>query len=150
MFTVFLFYKEKELLTGEGCAEMDIPWQLCRTIGPLTLRSQEIGSFFCAHVVFRNLDNVRICSDPASLIVKHIKKIFLNNNKKIVLLPVKNDPLILLDGNTRSYFVFSVKIMKQSETLYKTWALTKAEINFRYFHLDDICGSIFFFPPFSF
>ncbi len=35
MFTVFLFYKEKELLTGEGCVEMDIPWQLCRTIGPL-------------------------------------------------------------------------------------------------------------------
>ncbi len=37
MFTVFLSYKEKELLTGEGCVEMDIPWQLCWTIGPLTL-----------------------------------------------------------------------------------------------------------------
>ncbi len=23
---------------------MDSPWQLCRTIGPLTLHSQEIGS----------------------------------------------------------------------------------------------------------
>ncbi len=34
MFTAFL-YKEKELLTGEGCVEIDIPWQLCRTIGPL-------------------------------------------------------------------------------------------------------------------
>ncbi len=35
-FTVFLFYKgKKELFTGEGCDEMDIPWQLCRTIGPL-------------------------------------------------------------------------------------------------------------------
>ncbi len=43
MFIVFLFYKEKECLTGEGCVEMDIPWQLCRTIGPLTLHSQEIG-----------------------------------------------------------------------------------------------------------
>ncbi len=42
MFTVFLLYKEKELFTGEGCVEMDIPWQLCRTIGPLTLHSQEI------------------------------------------------------------------------------------------------------------
>ena len=42
MFTVFLIYKEKELLIGEGCVEMDIPWQLCRTIGPLTLHSQEI------------------------------------------------------------------------------------------------------------
>ncbi len=35
MFTVFLFYKERELLTGEGYVEVDIPWQLCRTIGPL-------------------------------------------------------------------------------------------------------------------
>ncbi len=26
--------QQKEL-TGEGCVEMDIPWQLCRTIGPL-------------------------------------------------------------------------------------------------------------------
>ena len=32
---VFLFCKEKELFTSEGCVEMDIPWQLCRTIGPL-------------------------------------------------------------------------------------------------------------------
>ncbi len=53
MFTVFLFYKEKELLTGEGCVEMDVPWQLCRTIGPLTLHSQEIKkrSTACAHAV---------------------------------------------------------------------------------------------------
>ncbi len=35
MFTVFLFFKQKELFTGEGCVEMDNPWQLCRTIGPL-------------------------------------------------------------------------------------------------------------------
>ncbi len=28
MFTVILFYKEKELFTGEGCVEMDIPWQM--------------------------------------------------------------------------------------------------------------------------
>ncbi len=28
--------------TGEGYVEMDIPWQLCRTIGLLTLHSQEI------------------------------------------------------------------------------------------------------------
>ncbi len=34
MFTVFLFYKEKECLTGEGCIGVVIPWQLCRTIGP--------------------------------------------------------------------------------------------------------------------
>ena len=34
--------KEKELYTGEGCVEMDIPWPLCRTIGPLTLHSQEM------------------------------------------------------------------------------------------------------------
>ena len=40
--TVFLFYKEKELFTGKGCVEMDIPWQLRRNIGPLTLHSQEI------------------------------------------------------------------------------------------------------------
>ncbi len=32
----------KELFTCEGCVEMDIQWQLCRTIGPLTLHSQEI------------------------------------------------------------------------------------------------------------
>ncbi len=44
MFTVFLFYKEKELFTGEGCVGVVIPWQLCRTIGPLMLHSQEIGS----------------------------------------------------------------------------------------------------------
>ncbi len=37
MLTVFLFCKEKELFKGEGCVEMGIPWQLCRTIGPLTL-----------------------------------------------------------------------------------------------------------------
>ncbi len=40
MSTVFLCYKEKELL---GFVEMDIPWQLCQTIGPLTLHSQGIG-----------------------------------------------------------------------------------------------------------
>ncbi len=34
MFTDTLFLKEKELFTGEGCVEMDNPWQ-CRTIGPL-------------------------------------------------------------------------------------------------------------------
>ncbi len=39
---VALFMKEEELYTGEGYVEMDIPWQLCRTIGPLTLHSQEI------------------------------------------------------------------------------------------------------------
>ncbi len=44
MFTAFLFYKEKERLTGEGCVGVVIPWQLCRTIGPLTLPSQEIIS----------------------------------------------------------------------------------------------------------
>ncbi len=43
MFTVFLFYKEKERLTGEGCVGVVIPLQFCRTIGPLTLHSQEIG-----------------------------------------------------------------------------------------------------------
>ncbi len=31
----FYFYKEKERLTGEGCVGVDIPWQLCQTIGPL-------------------------------------------------------------------------------------------------------------------
>ncbi len=54
MFTVFLFYKEKELSTGEGCVEMDIPWQLCRTIGPLlsqkfslaSAKAQPRGGFF--------------------------------------------------------------------------------------------------------
>ncbi len=35
MFTVFVFYKDKELLTGEGCVGVVIPWQLCGTIGPL-------------------------------------------------------------------------------------------------------------------
>ncbi len=29
------FYKEKELFTGEGCVGVVIPWQFCRTIGPL-------------------------------------------------------------------------------------------------------------------
>ncbi len=47
---MFLFYKEKELFTGEGCVEMDIPWKLCRTIGPLTLHSQEIA--FSKNVLF--------------------------------------------------------------------------------------------------
>ncbi len=42
MFIVFLFYKEKELLTGEGCVGVVIPWQLCQAIGPLTLHSQEM------------------------------------------------------------------------------------------------------------
>ncbi len=32
----------KELLTGEGCVGVVIPWQLCRIIGPLTLHSQEM------------------------------------------------------------------------------------------------------------
>ncbi len=31
----YLTEKEKELFTGKGCVEMDIPWQFCRTIGPL-------------------------------------------------------------------------------------------------------------------
>ncbi len=33
-FTVF-FLLTKELITSDGCVEMDIPWQLCRTIGRL-------------------------------------------------------------------------------------------------------------------
>ena len=37
-----LFLSTKELITSEGCVEMDSPWQLCRTIGPLSLHSQEI------------------------------------------------------------------------------------------------------------
>ncbi len=41
-FTVFFF--KKELYTGEGCVEMDIPWQLCWTVDPLTLHSQEMNS----------------------------------------------------------------------------------------------------------
>ncbi len=44
MFTVLVFYI-LELYTGEGCVEMDNPWQLCRTIGTLALHSQEINSF---------------------------------------------------------------------------------------------------------
>ncbi len=35
MFAAFLFYKEKELFTSKGCVGVVIPWQLCRTIGPL-------------------------------------------------------------------------------------------------------------------
>ncbi len=31
----FYFYKEKERLTGKGCVGVVIPWQICRTIGPL-------------------------------------------------------------------------------------------------------------------
>ncbi len=46
-----LFYKE--LYTGEGCVEMDIPWQLCRTIGPLL--SQR---FTVTHPPIQNL-NIR-------------------------------------------------------------------------------------------
>ncbi len=30
---LFFFPFEKELVTSERCVEMDIPWQLCRTIG---------------------------------------------------------------------------------------------------------------------
>ncbi len=41
-------------LTGEGCVEMDIPWQLCRTIGPLlnqrfplaSAKAQPRGGFY--------------------------------------------------------------------------------------------------------
>ncbi len=29
------FFINKELITSDGCVEMVIPWQLCRTIGPL-------------------------------------------------------------------------------------------------------------------
>ncbi len=43
MLTLFIIYKEKEHLTGEGCVRVVIPWQLCRSIGPLTLHSQEMG-----------------------------------------------------------------------------------------------------------
>ena len=32
---ICLFSFKKELITSEGCVEMVIPWQLCRTIGPL-------------------------------------------------------------------------------------------------------------------
>ncbi len=40
MFTVFLLLKNS-YITSKGCVEMDIPWQLCWTIGPLTFYSQE-------------------------------------------------------------------------------------------------------------
>ncbi len=41
MFTVFFLLKE-ELITSEGHEEMDDPWPLCPTIGPLSFLSQEI------------------------------------------------------------------------------------------------------------
>ena len=37
VFSVF-FWIKKELRTSEGCVEMDMPWQYCRTIGPLLVR----------------------------------------------------------------------------------------------------------------
>ncbi len=55
MFTVFLFYEEKELFTGEGCVEMDSPWQSCRTIGPLTLHSQEIRGILSSQTFFDSM-----------------------------------------------------------------------------------------------
>ncbi len=33
-----------EKYTGEGCVEMDIPWQLCRTIGPLLIQRFPLAS----------------------------------------------------------------------------------------------------------
>ncbi len=44
---------KKELYTGEGCVEMDILWQICRTIGPLlsqrfalaSAKAQPMGDF---------------------------------------------------------------------------------------------------------
>ena len=41
----------KTVFTGEGYAEMDIPWQLCRTVGPLTLHSQEIRQLYLNSVI---------------------------------------------------------------------------------------------------
>ncbi len=32
------------VLLGEGCVEMDIPWQLCRTIGPLLSKRFPLAS----------------------------------------------------------------------------------------------------------
>ncbi len=37
---ISLFSIKKELITIEGRVEMDDPWQLCRTIGPLLKHSQ--------------------------------------------------------------------------------------------------------------
>ncbi len=39
---ITVLLQEKGLFTGEGCVGVVIPWQFCRTIGPLTLHSQEI------------------------------------------------------------------------------------------------------------
>ena len=38
----FLILSFKRAETSEGCGKMLKPWQLCRTIGPLMLQSQEI------------------------------------------------------------------------------------------------------------
>ncbi len=37
---------KKELTASNRCVEMVVPWQLCRTIGSLTLHSQEKIIFF--------------------------------------------------------------------------------------------------------
>ncbi len=52
----FCLKNKKELFTGEGCLVMDIPWQLCRTIGPLlsqrfpfaSAKAQPSGGFQCS------------------------------------------------------------------------------------------------------
>ncbi len=72
MFTVFLFYKEKEHLTGERCVEMDIRWQLCRTIGPLlsqrfplaSAKAQPSGGFSAAQWKRHRLWSWKFCGNP--------------------------------------------------------------------------------------
>ena len=36
--------------TSEGCVEMDDPWQLCRSIDPLTFHSQETVIIFHCNI----------------------------------------------------------------------------------------------------
>ncbi len=53
MFTVFFI--KKELYTGEGCVEMDIPWQICRTISTLTLVVKRLLVCFAMTKQFQQL-----------------------------------------------------------------------------------------------
>ncbi len=57
---LFLSFKTA---VNEECEEMVIPWQLCRTIGPLTFHSQEIGLFCGDKVHLALVQNTR----PASI-----------------------------------------------------------------------------------
>ncbi len=112
---------------GKGCVEMDNPWQLCRTIGPLTLHSQRCwlrDLKFCGRFVVNvfeiNINNFYSCQNPSGG-----DEIFMHGHEKID--QISSHPLCAFQIQPWTFFYlgFSLCFSKYSDS----WPLSCSTIS---------------------